>query len=263
LDAFVVANFSPIFIKTMNMDHKAGHHEGWHIRGKWMQRFETYLPEVVYGSIDGIVTTFAVVAGSAGASLGVNIILILGMANLFADGLSMSIGSYLSKKSEQDNYNKHLKIEEWEIEHMPDVERKEIEDIFREKGFEGKELEMVVNRITSNKQVWLDTMMKDELGLTLETKSPFKSGLSTLLAFVVAGAVPLVVYILVYSGNINIDPFLCSSIVTGLAFILIAYIKTYVTRISFQRSLTETLLLGAAAATVAYLLGDYLEHVLS
>jgi VIT1/CCC1 family predicted Fe2+/Mn2+ transporter len=246
------------------MDHNQGaHHERWHIRGKWMQRFETYLPEVVYGSIDGIVTTFAVVAGSAGADLGINIILILGMANLFADGLSMSIGSYLSKKSEQDNYNKHLKIEEWEIENMPDVERKEIEDIFRGKGFEGKELEIVVNRITSNKKVWLDTMMKDELGLTLEKKSPLKSGLSTLLAFVIAGAVPLVVYVLVYSGNIDMDPFICSSVVTGLAFVVIAYIKTYVTRISIQRSIAETLLLGAAAATVAYLLGDYLERILS
>ena len=98
------------------MDHQqAAHHEGWHIRGKWMQRFETYLPEVVYGSIDGIVTTFAVVAGSAGADLGVNIILILGKANLFAVGLSMSFGSFLSKKSEQDNYNKLLRIEELEI----------------------------------------------------------------------------------------------------------------------------------------------------
>jgi VIT1/CCC1 family predicted Fe2+/Mn2+ transporter len=246
------------------MEHQQdGHHEKWHIRSKWMQRFETYLPEVVYGSIDGIVTTFAVVAGSAGAGLGINIILILGLANLFADGLSMSIGSYLSKKSELDNYNKHLKIEEWEIENMPEVERKEIEEIFRAKGFEGKELEIVVNRITSNKKIWLDTMMKDELGLTLEKKSPFKSGLTTLLAFVVAGAVPLLVYILVYAGSMKIDPFVSSSIVTGLAFILIAYIKTYVTRISIARSIAETLILGAAAATVAYLLGDYLEKILS
>lgn len=246
------------------MEHQQdGHHEGWHIRSAWMQRFETYLPEVVYGSIDGIVTTFAVVAGSAGAGLGINIILILGVANLFADGLSMSIGSYLSKKSEQDNYNKHLKIEEWEIENMPQVERKEVEDIYREKGFDGKELEMVVNRITSNKQIWLDTMMKDELGLTLEKKSPFKAGLSTLLAFVFAGAIPLVVYILVYAGGISIDPFLSSCVVTALAFILIAYIKTYVTRISIQRSIAETLLLGAAAATVAYFLGNYLEKLIS
>src|SRR5688500_13606276 len=148
--------------------------ENWHAAGNWMLRFEKYLPEVVYGSMDGVVTTFAVVAGSAGADLSINIVLILGLSNLFADGLSMSIGSYLSKKSEQDNYNKHLRIEEWEIENMPDDEREEIIDIYKAKGFEGHELEMVVNRITSNKQVWIDTMMKDELGLSVEKKSPFR-----------------------------------------------------------------------------------------
>lgn len=233
-----------------------------HTRNSWMERFETYLPEVVYGSIDGIVTTFAVVAGAAGAELQINIILILGMANLFADGLSMSIGSYLSKKSERDNYNKHLRIEAWEIENMPDDERKEIELIYRNKGFEGQELEMVVNRITSNKKVWLDTMMKDELGLSEQRKSPLKAGLSTLLAFIIAGAIPLTAYILAYAGKYKIDPFVLSSLVTMVAFILIGYIKTYVTQIGLLRSILETLLLGAAAAMAAYFLGDYLEKLL-
>jgi VIT1/CCC1 family predicted Fe2+/Mn2+ transporter len=233
-----------------------------HTRNSWMERFETYLPEVVYGSIDGIVTTFAVVAGAAGAELQINIILILGMANLFADGLSMSIGSYLSNKSERDNYQKHLRIEEWEIENMPEDERREIELIYKQKGFEGKELEMVVNRITANKKVWLDTMMKDELGLSEEKKSPLKAGLSTLLAFIIAGAIPLTAYILAYAGEYAIDPFILSSLVTAFAFILIGYIKTYVTQIGLLRSIMETLLLGAAAAMAAYFLGDYLEKLL-
>jgi vacuolar iron transporter family protein len=229
----------------------------------WMARFERYLPEMVYGSIDGIVTTFAVVAGSAGAQLSISVVLILGLANLIADGLSMSIGSYLSKKSEQDNYNKHLKIEAWEIDNMPAVERKEIEDIFRGKGFEGNELEIVVNRITADKKVWLDTMMKDELGLSLENKSPFKAGLSTLLSFIVAGAVPLIVYVLAYSGSMSLDPFVLSSIVTALTFILIGYIKTYVTQAGLLKSIVETLLLGAAAASAAYFLGDYLREIIT
>src|SRR5688572_30290964 len=237
--------------------------ENWHAASNWMRRFEKYLPEIVYGSMDGIVTTFAVIAGSAGADLSINIILILGISNLLADGLSMSIGSYLSKKSEQDNYNKHLRIEEWEIENVPETERQEIVDIFKAKGFEGHELEMVVNRITSNKQVWIDTMMKDELGLTLEKKSPFRAGLSTLMAFIVAGGLPLVVYVLAYSGNLGIDPFVLSSIVTLISFIVIGYIKTYVTRIGLTRSIVETLALGASAAIAAYFLGDYLEKLLS
>jgi vacuolar iron transporter family protein len=242
------------------MEAEAGEH--WHATSGWARRFENYLPEFVYGSIDGIVTTFAVVAGSAGADLGINIILILGMANLFADGISMSIGSYLSKKSEQDNYNKHLRIEAWEIENMPEVERKEVEDIYRAKGFEGAELQMVVNRITSNKQVWLDTMMKDELGLSSEKKSPLKAGISTLMAFVIAGAVPLIVYVFAYWGKLNIDPFILSSGVTMAAFVFIGYLKTYVTKIGLFRSIFETLLLGTAAATAAFLLGDYLDRIL-
>jgi VIT1/CCC1 family predicted Fe2+/Mn2+ transporter len=243
-------------------DH-VSHEDQLHGGSVWMKRFEKYLPEIVYGSIDGIVTTFAVVAGSAGADLSISVVLILGMANLFADGLSMSIGSYLSKKSERDNYKKHRRVEEWEIENMPDVERKEIEQIFREKGFDGEELNMVVNRITANKQVWLDTMMKDELGLTLENKSPFKAGLSTLLSFVVAGAIPLIVYVFAYMGSIVVDPFIFSSVVTLLTFVLIGYIKTYVTQAGWVRSISETLLLGTAAATVAYFLGDFLESLLT
>jgi VIT1/CCC1 family predicted Fe2+/Mn2+ transporter len=237
--------------------------ENWHSRNSWMSKFELYLPELVYGSMDGIVTTFAVVAGSAGADLTISIILILGLSNLIADGLSMSIGSYLSKKSEQDNYNKHLRIEEWEIENMPEDEKQEIIDIYKAKGFSGAELEMVVNRITANKQVWIDTMMKDELGLTIEKKSPFRSGLSTLIAFVVAGGIPLIVYVFAYSGKIGLNPFFLSSAVTLLTFILIGYIKTYVTKIGLLRSIVETLVLGASAATAAYFLGDYLEKILT
>lgn len=247
------------------MDHHRKHtfeEDNLHGSSKWLKRFEKYLPEGVYGSIDGIVTTFAVVAGAAGANLGIDIVIILGLANLFADGLSMSIGSYLSKKSEQDNYEKHRRIEAWEIENLPDVERKEIEDIYRAKGFDGMELEMVVNRITSNKQVWLDTMMKDELGMTLEQKSPIKAGFCTLAAFVIAGAIPLITYVLVFSGSASIDPFIVSMIVTALAFMLIGYLKTYVTQAPLLKSIFETLTLGASAAIVAYLLGSYLESLL-
>jgi vacuolar iron transporter family protein len=233
-----------------------------HVRNSWMGKFDSYLPELVYGSIDGIVTTFAVVAGASGANLSINVILILGLANLFADGLSMSIGSYLSKKSERDNYYKHYEIEKWEVENMPETERREVEDIYRAKGFEGMELQMVVNRITSNKQVWVETMMSDELGLSLEKKSPVKAGLSTLGAFIIAGAIPLITYLLAYSLSPGIDPFVLSCIVTTLAFVLIGYIKMYVTRIGLVRSVAETLILGIAAAAVAYFVGDFLEGLL-
>src|SRR5690606_54532 len=133
----------------------------------------------------------------------------------------------------------------------------------RAKGFEGKELEMVVNKITSDKQVWLDTMMTDELGMSLDTKSPVKAALSTLIAYVAAGSIPLVVYMLPYSDFTGVDPFILSSVITSLAFVFIGYVKTYVTQSGWLRSISETLLLGASAALAAYFLGDYLEKILT
>ena len=230
-----------------------------HNNTSWFRSIEDYLPEMVYGSIDGIVTTFAVVAGASGAGLSIKVILILGISNLMADGLSMSIGSFLSKKSEIDNYNKHVKIEEWEMEHLPEKERQEVEDIYKEKGFSGAELQMVVNRITSNRAVWLDTMMKDELGMMKETKSPLKCGASTFGAFVVAGSIPLIAYIITLLYGVNFNPFMVSSLFTLLAFILIGTAKNMVTHAGWWRSVGETVLLGAVAAAAAYLLGDVLE----
>ena len=106
-----------------------------------INRFQEYLGEFVYGGIDGSVTTFAVVAGAAGATLDSAVVIILGFANLIADGFAMSVGSYLSTKSEKDNYKKHENIEYWEVEHLPEKEKEEIRDIYRAKGFEGEILE--------------------------------------------------------------------------------------------------------------------------
>lgn len=245
-------------MKTAKLS-KAQTEDQLHNNNGWFKSFEKYLPEMVYGSIDGIVTTFAVVAGAAGAGLNIKVVLILGIANLVADGLSMSIGSFLSKKSEIDNYNKHLKIENWEIDNLPEVEKKEVEDIYIAKGFKGAELEMVVNRITADRQVWLDTMMTDELGLMKETKSPLKSGAFTFLAFLIAGAIPLIAYVVTLLNQAEASPFLVSSFFTLIAFIMIGAVKNTVTHAGWLRSIIETVLLGAVAAAAAYGLGNLLE----
>ena len=106
-------------------------------------KFQDYLGQFVYGGIDGCVTTFAVVSGAVGANLDSSIIIILGFANLLADGFSMSVGAYLSAKSERDNYDKHKRTEYYEIEHYPELERQEVRDAYRAKGFEGELLEQV------------------------------------------------------------------------------------------------------------------------
>ena len=155
-----------------------------HRKSGLFKRFEKYLGEFVYGGIDGCVTTFAVVAGSVGAGLDSAVIIILGFANLLADGFAMSIGAYLSTRSEKDNYHKHKQIEYWEVANHPEVEREEVREIYAKKGFEGELLEKVVDVITSDTDVWVNTMMKEELEMIEEDRSPFWIGTTTYISFI-------------------------------------------------------------------------------
>ncbi|MBD8488205.1 VIT1/CCC1 transporter family protein [Echinicola sp. CAU 1574] len=226
-------------------------------------KLEKYLGEFVYGGIDGCVTTFAVVAGSVGAGLDSAIIIILGFANLLADGFSMSVGAYLSSKSERDNYSKHRKREYWEIKHMPEDEKEEIRVIYQEKGFDGELLDQVVETITSDRDRWVDVMMKDELGMMKDHKSPLIIGFVTYISFISIGLIPLLFYVWDYFQPIEQDLFLLTSLLTGLGFIIIGLLKTYVNETKMWKGALETLFLGAIAAVVAYYVGDILEQLLS
>ncbi|GAB5400961.1 MAG: VIT1/CCC1 transporter family protein [Aureisphaera sp.] len=228
----------------------------------FLNKYEAYLGEFVYGGIDGCVTTFAVVAGAVGAGLDSDIIIILGFANLLADGFAMSVGAYLSSKSEKDNYQKHKQVEYWEVDNLPDVEREEIREIYAAKGFEGELLEQVVEVITADKDRWVDVMMKEELGMMEETKSPFKMGLVTYLAFISIGLIPLLTYVWDYFKPISGDRFLITSILTAIGFICVGFLKTYVTETKILKGVLETLALGAIAALVSYFVGDLLEQLI-
>lgn len=227
-----------------------------------MQRYQAFLSEFVYGGIDGSVTTFAVVAGSAGANLDSSIIIILGFANLIADGFSMSVGSYLSNKSESEHFEKHEQVEYWEVEHMPEEERDEIREIYRAKGFKGDLLEKVVAVITSDKDRWVDTMMKEELGMMKQDKSPLAMAAVTFISFIVVGFIPLLVYVLDYLTDMDIQNlFLTSIVLTSIAFILIGLLKAFVNEKSIIKGVMETLFLGSAAAVLAYYVGNVLEKI--
>ncbi|MFO7826338.1 MAG: VIT1/CCC1 transporter family protein [Cyclobacterium sp.] len=228
----------------------------------FFKSLQEYLREFVYGGIDGAVTTFAVVAGAVGAGLDPLIIIILGFANLFADGLSMSIGAYLSSKSDKENYQKHKNIEYWEIENLPEKEREEIEVIYRDKGFEGELLQKVVDVIISDKDRWVNEMMKDELNMMEESKSPLKIGLATLISFIVVGFIPLTVYVWDYFYTTTFDVFFWTCLLTGLAFLVVGTLKSWANQTGLFKSVLETLALGFVAALVAYYVGDLLEAFL-
>ena len=230
-----------------------------HLENTRFGKLQEYLREFVYGGIDGAVTTFAVVAGGFGANLDAGILIILGFANLLADGFSMSVGAYLSAKSEKDNYDKHEKIEYWEVENLPEVEREEIAEIYRQKGFKGELLDKIVDHICSDKDLWVAEMMKDELGMMRDSKSPFKIGLATLISFILVGFIPLMVYLWDFFFPTDLNIFLWTSILTGVAFLIVGWLKGIVNQTSAIRSISETVALGLLAAVVAYYVGDILE----
>lgn len=220
----------------------------------------TYVGDFVYGAIDGSVTTFAVVSGVAGAALSANIVIILGLANLFADGFSMAIGNYLSSKSNKEFIQQERAREEWEIENYPAGEIEEIRQIYKKKGFQGKDLERAVKVITSNRKLWVDTMMADELGLLEEKASPVKKGTVTFIAFLLIGSIPLIPYFLSYfSETIKESVYPLSIIMTVLAFFFIGSAKVLVTKKNWLKSGIETLLVGSLAAIIAFFVGYMLR----
>jgi vacuolar iron transporter family protein len=233
-----------------------------HGESKYVTHFQDYLGEFVYGGIDGSVTTFAVVAGAAGADLSSAIVLILGFANIFADGFAMSIGAYLSTRSEQHNYDKHRAVEYWEVDNLPDVEREEVRDIYQEKGFDGELLDQIVDVICSDRERWVDVMMKDELHMIREKRSAFAIGATTFASFIFVGLIPLFIYVWDYLFDFEGDLFFTAIVLTSITFAIIGFLKSFVTQTNRIKGIIETLFLGAAAASVAYYVGFFLEKII-
>lgn len=218
-----------------------------------------WIHDIVYGAHDGIVTTFAVVAGTAGAGLSPGIVIILGMANLLADAVSMGAGSFLSIRAERDQYRRLLKEELQEIENDPEIEREEVREAYAAKGFAGSDLERAVQIITRDKRVWAQTMMREEHGMIEESgRGAVLHGLATFLGFVFFGSVPLLPYFFNRSGS---DDFLLAIIGTGIALLLVGMTRSLVTRERIYRGAIEILVIGAVTASIAYGVGVALKGV--
>jgi VIT1/CCC1 family predicted Fe2+/Mn2+ transporter len=225
------------------------------------------IEDFVYGGTDGVVTTFAIVTGAFGASLPVSVILILGFANLFADGFSMSIGNYLSSRTHKEIIEKERRKEEWSIDNLTEEEIEEIREIYRNKGFKDELLEELVKVITSKKKVWVDTMMREEIGIIDDKKNPRDTAITTFVAFNLLGLIPLIPFIIIYTMGIftisaNIA-FIYSVVFTAISFFVIGIVKGKIVTQSVLKSGLHTLAIGGIASVVAYtigyILGIYIE----
>lgn len=220
----------------------------------------SYLRDAILGGIDGCVTTVAVVASVAGAGLPGVVAFVLGLSSLVADGFSMAVSNYQAVKSDNDA---RLRLREREARHIdvaPEGEREEIREIFRRKGFADETLERIVQTITANPRLWVDTMVQEEYGMALRGPSPVKAGGATFAVFIGLGMLPLLPFLLPFLAGY--EYFLASGLLTAVALFLIGWVKGAVLGMSRLRAGMETLLMGGGAALLAFLFGAFLEPML-
>lgn len=218
--------------------------------------FPSYLRDAVLGAVDGTVTTFAVVAGAIGASLPAPVVLVLGMANLLADGLSMGVGNYLGIRADTQARAQARREAATAIRLDTDAEREDLRAHYAELGLGDAVLDEVVEGITSDHESWLGAIMQARFGPEEEDDTAVKAGLVTFGAFVVAGAIPLLVFVLNALGvDFGANLFLLSSVVTAITFFVIGIVKGYVVGRPWFQDGVETLLLGGVAAFVAFGVG--------
>lgn len=218
---------------------------------------QSYLRDWIYGGIDGAITTFAIVSGVVGGKLSALVILILGFANLLADGFSMAVGNYLSTKSESDQYRYYKAVEEKHIDAVPEGEKKEIKQIFKNQGVKETDLDTIVAIIAANKDLWIKIMLQEEYGLPVSIRSAYKAAFFTFVSFLLFGMIPLIPYIFSFS-----NAFAFSCYFTGITFFIIGSIKSSWSLNSWYYSGFQTLVIGAVAAALAYYIGAFLHWYL-
>jgi VIT1/CCC1 family predicted Fe2+/Mn2+ transporter len=198
----------------------------------------------------------------AGAGLSSGVVIVMGLANLLADGFSMGISNYLGTRAEEQMRERIRAEEERHIRFYPEGEREEIRQIYARKGFAGEQLEQAVEVITADRERWIDTMLQDEHGLSLQGANPSLAGGATFAAFLLVGLLPLLSFLLnwLWPGLI-VEPFQVSIGLTLLAFFAIGAVKSRYISQPWYRGGTETLLIGGVAALLAYGIGALLKGI--
>lgn len=212
------------------------------------------LKDLVYGGIDGAVTTLAIVAGVQGAGFSPKVVIALGLANILADGFSMAAGNFAGTRAEADDVARLRAIESDHIRRAPDGEREELRQILASKGLSGTSLEQAVTAISSRESAWIDMMLVDEYGVSPLAPAPLRAALATFGAFLLAGLVPLLPYLI---GLHN--AFCVSLAMTFAVFVMIGAARGVWSLRSSWWTAFETVMIGGIAAIIAFLVGTLFD----
>lgn len=214
--------------------------------------------DFVFGFGDGVNTSLGIAAGVGGADASSNIIILAALVAMFTGAKAMAVQNYLAVKSHRELLKSEIDREIWEIENKPEDERQEIEDIYKAKGFSGKDLEMIVNKITSDKKVWLDTMLNEELNLNLEIVGhPLKSALRMFGSFLVGGILPIIPF---FFAEGYVPLFIAIGISLSTSFVVGA-VKSKMAQTSIIKGGIEMAGLGTGIALIGFGIGTELVNI--
>lgn len=214
--------------------------------------------DFIFGFGDGINTSLGIAAGVGGASVSSDLIILAALVAMFTGAKAMAVQNYLAVKSQRELLASEINRENWEIENKPEDERKEIEDIYKAKGFTGNDLKMIVDKITSNKKVWLDTMLTEELNLNLEILgNPIKSALRMFGAFLIGGILPIIPFF--FSSGFT--PLFIAIGMSLTASFIVGAVKSKMANTSFLKGGIEMAGLGTGIALIGYGIGSELSSL--
>ncbi len=210
------------------------------------------LSDVILGGQDGLVNVLGVLLGVAAASQDTRIVIAAGLAATFAESISMAAVAYTSTVAERDYYMSEMAREKMEIKKMPKTEEEEIREIFRQKGFEGKLLEKIVQVIVSNEKIWLSTMMSDELNLSPVGKGqPLRAAAVVGVSAIIGSLIPLVPFFFTPIG----PAIYIAIVISALTLFVIGAVKARMTIGNWGRSGLEMMIIGTVAALAGYAIG--------
>lgn len=229
------------------------------VSARLSQRPTSTLSDWVLGAIDGSITTFAIVAGVVGAGLSAGVVVVLGVANLLADGISMAAGRFIGAQADLERRESAERRERRHIELVPGGEREEVRQILVAKGFAGDDLERAVEVITSEEDRWVQFMLTEELGFAPEPDRPFAAAVATFVGFVGFGVLPIASFVLDVAGLPVSAPTAWSLGLTVLSFLVVGVLRAKVVGLSPVGTALKTLGIGGTAAVVAFAIGYLLR----
>ena len=228
------------------------------------------LKVIIFGGLDGILTSFAIVSGSIGANLGPVTILALGISNVVADALSMGAGEFLSSRSYNAYVRKEREREMWELQNYPDGEIAEMVELFVKRGMSREDAAVVIERMAKYKEFFVDIMMTEELSLPVpsdgDPAESFKEAFVMFISFSFFGMLPIFSFFVaeqIVPGLSQASLFAVSCCITVVSLFGLGAHKAQFHDKRYIRSGMQTVLLGSICAFTSYFLGRIVSQFAS